>query len=143
MDARGRPGRAGNPGKKTMDERATGLKVHNHYGDVPSKSMRKGTVTKPPKMPPGPVPQEDTIVQYLYKTKMCYHWQSGYCLMGNNCNFAHGIHELRIPRSFTVVNEHGQEIPVPENVFNREVASPLTAALPPSHSCCRFLFHQP
>ena len=74
------------------------------------------------KVPGRPV-QEDTIVQYLYKTKMCYHWQSGYCLMGNNCNFAHGIHELRIPRSFTVVNEQVRDVTPaqPDTVFNREL----------------------
>ena len=68
----------------------------------------------------GPI-EDKTIVQYLYKTKMCYHWQSGYCLMGNNCNFAHGVHELRIPRSYTLVN--GQEVAVPDNIFNPDVTA--------------------
>ena len=92
------------------------------------------------KVPGGPV-QEDTIVQYLYKTKMCYHWQSGYCLMGNNCNFAHGIHELRIPRSFTVVNEQVRDVTPaqPETVFNRELNP---AALGPAGQRCACL-HPP
>ena len=89
---------------------------------VGAQKLVKGKKPTKPKM--GPM-QDDTIVQYLYKTKMCYHWQSGYCLMGNNCNFAHGIHELRIPRTFTLVNDKGQEVAVPDNIFNPDVTAAL------------------
>ena len=30
-----------------------------------------------------------------YKTKMCYHFLGGGCAYGAECNFAHGLHELR------------------------------------------------
>lgn len=31
----------------------------------------------------------------LYKTKLCSHWQRGFCLYGSMCQFAHGEQELR------------------------------------------------
>jgi len=31
------------------------------------------------------------------KTKICHSWkESGYCIYGENCNFAHGLRELRM-----------------------------------------------
>ncbi|QDZ18309.1 hypothetical protein HOP50_01g08140 [Chloropicon primus] len=105
----------------------------SHYSDAAQgKSVKKGGVAK--QKPGGPA-QDDTIVQYLYKTKMCYHWQSGYCLMGSNCNFAHGRHELRIPRSFAITSENGQDVPVPENAFNnRDLGKPVPEYQPQAPS---------
>ncbi len=94
--------------------------VQNQLGQ---KLVRAKKQTKP-KQPA--LAQDDTIVQYLYKTKMCYHWQSGYCLMGNNCNFAHGLHELRIPRTFAAMNQKDQEVHSgvpPDNIFNHNIAA--------------------
>ena len=31
----------------------------------------------------------------MYKTKICYHFMGAGCALGADCNFAHGIHELR------------------------------------------------
>lgn len=31
----------------------------------------------------------------LYKTKICYHFNGAGCALGADCNFAHGMHELR------------------------------------------------
>ena len=31
----------------------------------------------------------------LYKTKICYHFMGAGCALGAECNFAHGLHELR------------------------------------------------
>jgi hypothetical protein len=44
----------------------------------------------------------------LFKTKLCRHFQSkGFCNMGDNCNFAHGMHEMR-------ASEGGQNMPGPD-----------------------------
>lgn len=95
-----------------------------------NQGSKKGNAKKSaggkPKL--GPI-QEDTIVQYLYKTKMCYHWQSGYCLMGAVCNFAHGVHELRIPKATPTVDENGNSFTVPHNIFNPEYNQVMNPAL--------------
>ena len=37
------------------------------------------------------------VPEGLYKTKMCYHFLGAGCVLGAECNFAHGEHELRGP----------------------------------------------
>ena len=37
------------------------------------------------------------VPEGLYKTKMCYHFLGAGCVLGADCNFAHGEHELRGP----------------------------------------------
>ena len=52
------------------------------------------------------------------KTRLCKHFEKGYCRRGNTCNFAHGSKELR-PRmsddGFVVVpfNTHSTEVSLP------------------------------
>ena len=121
---------------RAMEDTANVVR-QTHFGDPKNGLKPNGKkVLAKPKVPGAPVPADDTIVQHLYKTKMCYHWQSGYCMMGNRCNFAHGIHELRIPRSFLVNEKGGQgpEVGVPDsNLFNPSAFNDAHAAAATRH----------
>ena len=121
---------------RAMEDTANVVR-QTHFGDPKNGLKPNGKkVLAKPKVPGAPVPADDTIVQHLYKTKMCYHWQSGYCMMGNRCNFAHGIHELRIPRSFLVNEKGGQgpEVGVPDsNLFNPSAFNDAHAAAAARH----------
>jgi len=35
----------------------------------------------------------------MYKTRLCWHWSSGSCMLGRSCTFAHGEAELRSPQA--------------------------------------------
>ena len=36
------------------------------------------------------------LIKKKYKTKLCRHWlRLGTCNLGDKCNFAHGLYELR------------------------------------------------
>jgi CCCH zinc finger protein C3H-4 len=37
----------------------------------------------------------------LYKNLLCRYFDSGFCPQGSNCTFAHGLEELRPPRTLT------------------------------------------
>lgn len=54
----------------------------------------------------------DEVVHPKYKTQMCRHFMRGHCLRGASCGFAHGVHDLRLPKpppEFTVETIRGKE----------------------------------
>lgn len=38
-----------------------------------------------------------SIQCHTFKTKICWHWEKGFCKNGSPCIFAHGSDDLRIP----------------------------------------------
>jgi len=65
-------------------------------------------------------PQEDpyspsaTFEMGKYKTKLCRHWKTGYCLFGPSCVFAHGVDDLCEPN--LLVQQMGNLVLVPLNM---------------------------
>jgi len=47
-----------------------------------------------------------------YKTKLCRHWKTGYCLFGPSCVFAHGVDDLCEPNLLTVQMNNLVLVPV-------------------------------
>jgi len=38
-----------------------------------------------------------SIQCHTFRTKICWHWEKGFCNNGDKCIFAHGPNELRVP----------------------------------------------
>jgi len=49
-----------------------------------------------------------------YKTKLCRHWKTGYCLFGPSCVFAHGVDDLCEPN--LLISQMGNLMLVPMSV---------------------------
>lgn len=63
-------------------------------------------------MQPQQPPQQPMSSSHpLYKTKLCSHWQRGFCLYGSMCQFAHGDQELRHATAKHRGRHHSNEIP--------------------------------
>jgi hypothetical protein len=61
---------------------------------IKEMTLRKKSKSRSPKRSVG---KKDKF----YKTELCKFFQNkGYCARGQNCHFAHGVHELRHPPSF-------------------------------------------
>ncbi|KAF5749655.1 zinc finger CCCH domain-containing protein 39 [Tripterygium wilfordii] len=49
------------------------------------------------RMPPQSIPVNKGITNIFFKTRMCAKFRNGTCRNGENCNFAHGMDDLRRP----------------------------------------------
>jgi len=58
-----------------------------------------------------------------YKTKLCRHWKSGYCLFGPACVFAHGVDDLCEPN--LLVSQMGGLMLVPVDNFMPTYCPPM------------------
>jgi len=56
----------------------------------------------------------NTFEMGKYKTKLCRHWKTGYCLFGPSCVFAHGVDDLCEPN--LLVQQMGGLVLVPVNM---------------------------
>lgn len=57
-------------------------------------------------------PQQLSSSHPLFKTKLCSHWQRGFCLYGSMCQFAHGEQELRQIQKHRASRHHHHEMPL-------------------------------
>ena len=62
--------------------------------------LSKNSSPKPKPSAPGKqqVPNAAVSPTGKHKTKMCHHWENGWCRKGRHCDFAHGEHELQVAR---------------------------------------------
>ncbi|XP_010250023.1 PREDICTED: zinc finger CCCH domain-containing protein 39-like [Nelumbo nucifera] len=65
--------------------------------DVPSGSSSFSNPPPNPRMPPPNPPANKGISRIFFKTRLCARFRAGTCPYGSNCNFAHGIEDIRKP----------------------------------------------
>ncbi|XP_010254350.1 PREDICTED: zinc finger CCCH domain-containing protein 39-like isoform X2 [Nelumbo nucifera] len=71
------------------------LKRPRSFEDVPSNSLNN-PLPNPRVLPPNP-PVNKGISRIFFKTRLCSRFKAGTCPYGSNCNFAHGIDDIRKP----------------------------------------------
>uniref|UniRef100_A0A0G4HVC5 C3H1-type domain-containing protein n=1 Tax=Chromera velia CCMP2878 TaxID=1169474 RepID=A0A0G4HVC5_9ALVE len=86
--------------KKTERERERALSVERKEQEMEKevKDGGNGSEKNPPSQPSVEARQAlaDRLRRSpLAKTKLCRHWENGYCKLGDDCRFAHGDQEVR------------------------------------------------
>lgn len=59
-----------------------------------------------------------------YKTRVCRHFQTGRCQLGDLCNFAHGEEEARLYRERSFSDRFDQKTPRSSNENNKNLFNP-------------------
>jgi len=67
-----------------------------------------------------------------YKTKLCRHWKTGYCLFGPSCVFAHGVDDLCEPN--LLISQMSNLVLVPMNMNMNMNMSPYGTPMPVGYS---------
>lgn len=66
-----------------------------------------------------------------FKTKLCRHWKSGYCLFGPSCVFAHGVDDLCEPNLLMNVNQFNNVVFVPQYPYQNQQIRQQTQSFNP------------
>jgi len=102
MQHSGYSGRSFQPQRKNSLSSSSSNQYQNSIGREKSlKNPNTSSSSSSSMNPSQPSTSDDysqgTFEVGKYKTKLCRHWKTGYCLFGPNCVFAHGVDDLCEP----------------------------------------------
>jgi len=107
----------------STSKRLNGKQQPNTFSTV---NQKKGKAKQPPQESftvSNTTSGTGTFEMGKYKTKLCRHWKTGYCLFGPNCVFAHGVDDLCEPN--LLVQQMSNLVLVPVNMPGYSTTYPM------------------